>query len=134
VLEAVHVDRPDILDSEVSGVVIETQLWGQGTAWLFRDGRWYEGIWRHAQGRSGMWILFPDGQEPMHLKPGQTWINVVRPVMYGVEVSEQPADMQATAQAIYGTATQSAAQTATAIAPFITPTPVTPTPTLEGIP
>jgi hypothetical protein len=134
VLEAVHVDRPDILDSEVSGVVIETQLWGRGTAWLFRDGLWYEGIWAHAQGRSGMWIVFADGETPMHLKPGQTWINVVRPVMYGVEVQAQPVDMQATAQALYGTATQAAAQTATAIAPFVTPTPITPTPTLEQIP
>ncbi|MCD4684409.1 MAG: DUF3048 domain-containing protein, partial [Anaerolineae bacterium] len=32
VLEAVHVDRPDIFDTELGGVVIETQLWGSGTA------------------------------------------------------------------------------------------------------
>ncbi|GIV81324.1 MAG: hypothetical protein KatS3mg051_0678 [Anaerolineae bacterium] len=96
ILEAEHIDRPDILDSEVSGVVIETVLWGRGTAWLFRDGLWYKGIWAHAQGKPGLWLLFPDGQTPMHLKPGQTWFNVVRPVMYGVQVSEQPADMVAT--------------------------------------
>ena len=107
---------------------------GTGTAWLFRDGLWYEGIWAHAQGRSGLWLLFPDGETPMHLKPGQTWFNVVRPVMYGVTVSEQPVDMQATAQAIYATKTQTWVETATAIAPFITPTPVTPTPTLEQMP
>ncbi len=134
ILEAVHVDRPDILDSEVSGVVVETQLWGRGTAWLFRDGMWYEGIWAHAQGRSGLWLLFADGQTPMHLKPGQTWFEVVRPVMYGVDVSEQQADMPATASAIYATQTESAAGTATAIAPYITPTPVTPTATLEQMP
>jgi hypothetical protein len=70
----------------------------------------------------------------MHLKPGQTWFNVVRPVMYGVQVSEQPADMVATAQAIYATQTQSAALTATAIAPYITPTPTVATPTPERLP
>jgi hypothetical protein len=134
VLEAVHIDRPDILDSEISGVVIETQLWGVGTAWLFRDGLWYEGQWAHAQGRSGLWLTFRDGQTPMHLSPGQTWFNVVRPIMYGVQVSEQPVDMQATAQAIYATQTQSTSLTATAIAPFITPTPITPTATPPEMP
>jgi hypothetical protein len=134
VLEAEHIDRPDIYDSEIGGTVIETVLWGRGTAWLFRDGLWFQGIWAHAQGKSGLWLLFPDGETPMHLKPGQTWFNVVRPVMYGVEVSAQPVDMQATTQAIYATQTQAWIGTATAIAPYITPTPVTPTPTLEQMP
>lgn len=134
ILEAVHVDRPDILDSEVSGVVVETQLWGRGTAWVFRDGLWYEGIWAHRQGSPGLWLLYDDGETPMHLKPGQTWFNVVRPVMYGVEVSEQKVDAQATAEAVAGQTATAAAATATAAAPFITPTPVTPTPTAIGIP
>ena len=134
ILEAQHIDRPDILDSEISGVVIETQLWGRGTAWLFRDGRWYEGIWAHGQGRSGLWLLYADGETPMHLTPGQTWFEIVRPVMYGVEVSEYKPDMAATASAIYATGTQSSAMTATAVAPYITPTPVSPTPTLEQMP
>jgi hypothetical protein len=134
VLEAEHIDRPDILDSEVSGVVIETVLWGRGTAWLFRDGLWYEGIWAHAQGKSGLWLLFPDAETPMHLKPGQTWFNVVRPVMYGVTVSEQPVDMQATAQAIFATQTQTWSETATAVAPYVTPSPATLPPTPAQIP
>ena len=46
--------------------------------------------------------------------------------MWGVEIGEQPVDMEATADAIYATATEKAAQTATAIAPYITPT-ATPT-------
>ncbi|MBI5957698.1 MAG: DUF3048 domain-containing protein [Chloroflexi bacterium] len=134
VLEAEHIDRPDILDSEIGGVVIETVLWGRGTAWLFRDGQWFEGIWAHAQGRSGLWLLFNDGQTPMHLKPGQTWFEVVRPVMYGVTVSEQLADMQAISAAIMATRTQVYNETATAIAPYVTPLPITPTPTTEMIP
>jgi hypothetical protein len=134
ILEAQHIDRPDIYDSEIGGTVIETDLWGRGTAWLFRDGRWYKGIWVHSQGKTGLWLLFDDGQTPMHLHPGQTWFEVVRPVMYGVTVSEHPVDMQATAQAIYATQTETWSGTATAIAPYVTPTAVTPTPTLEQIP
>ncbi len=134
ILEAVHVDRPDIYDSEIGGVVIETQLWGRGTAWVFRDGLWYQGIWVHRRGKVGLWLLYPDGETPIHLKPGQTWFNVVRPVMYGVEISEQPVDAMATAQAIWAQQTLTAAETATAIAPYITPTPVTPTVTPISIP
>lgn len=134
ILEAQHVDRPDILDSEVSGVVIETMLWGNGTAWLFRDGLWYEGVWWHSQGKPGLWLITEDGEKSLHLKPGQTWFNVVRPVMYGVTISEQPVDAQATAEAIIATQTQSVAQTATAIAPFVTPSAVPATPTPVGLP
>jgi len=134
ILEAEHIDRPDILDSEVSGVVVETVLWGSGRAWLFRDGMWYEGIWAHGQGKSGLWLLYPDRETALHLKPGQTWFEVVRPMMYGVVVSDAPADMPATAAAIYATATQSAAATATAIAPYITPSPTVASPTPEQLP
>lgn len=134
ILEAEYVDRPDILDSETSGVVLETYLWGVGTAWLFRNGQWYQGEWYHTQGKLGLWLTFPGGETSMHLKPGQTWIEVVRPVMYGVEVSDTYADMDATAAAIYATATQSYAATATAIAPYITPPPITMTPTPLELP
>jgi len=134
ILEAEHVNRPDILDSEVSGVVIETLLWGSGRAWLFRDGLWYKGEWHHPQGKMGLWLKFPGGVEPMHLKPGQSWFEVVRPVMYGVEVSAEPVDAQATEMAIYAKQTESAAATATYMAPYITPSPTPPTPTPVGLP
>ncbi|MBN1200318.1 MAG: DUF3048 domain-containing protein [Anaerolineae bacterium] len=126
VLEAEHVNRPDIYESETGGTVIETILWGHGPAWLFRDGMWYEGEWWHAQGKLGLWLLYPGGEDPMHLKPGQTWFEIVRPFMWGVDLSENKVDMQATSSAIYGTQTQIAAGTATAAAPYITPT-LTPT-------
>lgn len=135
ILEVEHVDRPDILDSEVSGVVIEQIIWGNGRAWLFRDGQWYKGLWWHAKDKPGLWLQYEDAdQSPMHLKPGQTWFEVVRPVMYGVEISAQKADMAGTAEAIYATATESFARTATAIAPFITPSPVPPTATPVDLP
>jgi hypothetical protein len=128
ILAAEHIDRPDILDSSISGVVIETVLWGHGDAWLFRDGQWWEGTWWHAQGRTGLWLTFEDGETPMHLKPGQTWFEVVRPFNLAnrVTISEQTVDMQARAEAIYATQTQAAAMTATAVAPYITPTATPP--------
>ncbi len=78
--------------------------------------------------------MYGDGETPIMLKPGQTWINIVRPVMYGVEIGEQPVDMQATANAIYATETAVWSETATAVAPYITPTAVTPSVTPAGIP
>lgn len=134
VLAAEHIDRPDILDSETSGVVIETLLWGNGPAYVFRNGLWYEGTWWHSQGRTGLWLTYPGGEETIHLKPGQTWIEVVRPFMWGVEVSAERADMAATTEAIYATQTQSVALTATAAAPYITPSPDAGTPTPVTLP
>jgi len=127
VLAAEHIDRPDIYESETGGTVIETALWGSGDAYVFRDGRWYEGTWWHTRGRTGLWLTYPGGEESIHLKPGQTWIEVVRPYMWGVAVQAEP-------EKIYATQTQSAALTATAIAPYITPSPITGTPTPAGLP
>jgi len=124
VLDMEHVDRPDILDSEISGVVSEHIFWGQGTAWLFRDGLWFKGYWRHEQGQRGLYLVYADGQTPMHLKPGQTWFNIVRPIMWGVTVSDQPANMQATAEAVQATKTAVVAATATQAAIWgVTPLP-----------
>lgn len=134
ILEAEHVDRPDIYESETGGTALETILWGSGTAWVFRDGLWYKGDWYHNQGKVGLWLLFPGGETNMHLKPGQTWFEVVRPVMYGVEIKPELVDVQATADAIYATQTQVWVGTATAIAPYITPTVPPATPTMDNLP
>ncbi|MBN1967214.1 MAG: DUF3048 C-terminal domain-containing protein, partial [Anaerolineae bacterium] len=133
ILEMEHIDRPDILDSEVSGVVIEHIFWGTGTAWLFRDGLWFKGYWRHEQGTRGLYLVYDDGQTPMNLKPGQTWFNIVRPVMWGVEISALPVDMQATAQAIEATRAAEVAATATQAAiDGVTPIPPTTAAQAEG--
>ena len=77
VLAAEHIDRPDILDSETSGVVIETVLWGNGPAYVFRDGLWYEGSWWHTQGRTGLWLTYPGGERavdpPRRGRRGSRW-------------------------------------------------------------
>lgn len=134
VLAAEHIDRPDIYESETGSTVIETVLWGSGDAYVFRDGLWYRGTWWHAQGRTGLWLTHAGSDAPIHLKPGQTWVEVVRPYMWGVQVANERADMPATSAAIYATQTQSVIQTATAIAPYITPTPFAGTPTPVNLP
>ena len=55
---------------------IEIQLWGQGPAKIFRDGRVYDVTWSRPQ-RDDL-IRFLDGAgNPFPFKPGNTWIQVV---------------------------------------------------------
>jgi hypothetical protein len=56
---------------------VQIQLWGTGPAVLFRDGVAYEGLWARPA-RDDM-VVFRDvtGQEPLFLKPGNTWIQLV---------------------------------------------------------
>lgn len=113
VIQAYHVDRPDIYESESGAVTIEIQLWGREKAWVFRDGVWYQGQWiRSRQGaRGGLQLVYPDGT-PIQLKPGNTWIEVVRCCnMFGVTLSDSYVD-------VLGTATPAAA-THTARAPKV---------------
>ncbi len=113
IIQANHKARPDIYESESGSPTIEIQLWGQEKAWVFRDGHWYEGIWmRRNRERGALMIMTQNGQQPIDLKPGNSWIEVVRCCdMNGVDVSDQLADVQ-------GTATY-AAMTATAKGPHI---------------
>jgi hypothetical protein len=109
VIQAEHYERPDIYESESGSPAVEVQLWGQDKAWVFRDGRWYEGVWiRRNRTRFGtaLTLMYRDGKTPIHLRPGQTWVEVVRCCnMFGVTVSEGYADVRATAAAAAATAT-----------------------------
>ncbi len=111
ILQAYHVNRPDIYESETGSPAVEIQLWGADKAFVFRDGKWYQGIWRRNRDRGGLLLYYADNKTPIHLKPGQTWFEIVRPEMSGVTVSTELVDTQ-------GTATP-AALTATARAPHI---------------
>ncbi|MBX3062378.1 MAG: DUF3048 domain-containing protein [Anaerolineae bacterium] len=105
ILQAEHVERPDIYESESGSPAIEVQLWGQGDAWLFRDGQWYKGFWKRRNSKVGsaIQIINYDGT-PIDLKPGQTWVEVVRCCgMYGVTVSDAYENVEATA--VYAAAT-----------------------------
>jgi len=55
---------------------IEIQIWGQGRAQLFRDGRMYELTWSRPRREDMIRFLDASGN-PFPLKPGNTWIQVV---------------------------------------------------------
>ncbi|MGD9144399.1 MAG: DUF3048 domain-containing protein [Anaerolineae bacterium] len=78
VLYATHVDT-DIYEDEPrrNHPSVQIQLWGTGDAVVFRDGLAYEGLWARPQ-RDDM-VVFRDseGQIPIPLKPGNTWIQLV---------------------------------------------------------
>jgi len=121
IVQAEHVDRPDIYESESGAKTVEIQLWGRDKAIVCRDGRCYEGYWiRNSRERYGtaLALYYADGKTPIKLKPGQTWVEVVRCCsMFGVELSETYVD-------VLGTATPAAA-TATARAPILPPEALT---------
>jgi hypothetical protein len=75
VLYANHVETlivEDILGSKS----VEIQLWGRGRMQLFRDGVVKEGIWLRPNREDP--LLFVDGNfQPIPLKPGKTWIQIV---------------------------------------------------------
>jgi hypothetical protein len=111
IVQATHLNRPDIFEYENGSPAVEIQLWGADKAYLFRDGQWYQGIWRRNHDKGGLYFYYPDNKTPLHLKPGNTWIEVVRPEMSGVKVSTDLID-------VHGTETP-AAMAATANAPHI---------------
>jgi hypothetical protein len=108
VLQAPHLNRPDVYESEAGSPAVEVQLWGEGPAWVFRDGLWFEGVWQRNHDKGGLYLYYPDRKTPIDLKPGNSWFEVVRPNMYGVTVlpnnidvhgTETPAVLTATARA-----------------------------------
>lgn len=106
ILQAYHVDRPDIYESESGAVTQEIQLWGREKVYVCREGQCYEGIWIHRQGRSGLGLYYPDGQTPIHLKPGQSWVQVVRCCnMYGVTLNPTYVDAAGTSTPAFLTVT-----------------------------
>lgn len=141
VLEVWHSERPDIYESETGGIAIEHQFWGYAKAWVFRDGRWYEGVWYRNRDRSGLQLRYDrNDPNPIHLKPGQTWFTVVRKFYTGLEnplfsvtVSDDLVDAPATAEVVRERLTAVPAATQTQFAEWYgSPTPSatwTPTPT-----
>ncbi len=126
IIQVPHERRPDLFPEGSNYESLEVQLWGQGPAVLVRDGRWYQGFWkrecnedtptatptieaepayaeppiRDCFSRPGTALqLFYGNNQPMMMKPGRTWVSVVRG--FGdVVLSEEPRDMVATATAL----------------------------------
>lgn len=113
VIEVPHDDQPPIFPEGANYLSTDIQLrapegeeFGQGRAFLLRDGVWYEGYWRRRGSEAGDALLLLYGNNrPMMMKPGRTWVEVVR-WLGDVEISATYADMQATATAIALTPTR----------------------------
>ncbi len=55
---------------------LEIQFWGQGPALVFRDGQAYRGHWQRPN-RAGLFQIVDETGEPIPLKPGRTWFELV---------------------------------------------------------
>ena len=108
IMQADHVNRPDIYESETGSPAVQIDLWGADKAWVFRDGQWYQGTWRRDHDKGGLFLFYNDNKTPIDLKPGNTWFEIVRPNMFNVTVSDQYADVHATETPAAATATAGA--------------------------
>ena len=78
-LQVKHNRRPDLFTLGSIDESYELALWGQGAAYVIREGQLYQGLWwRRNQNRGeALRLIFPDG-DPILLKPGRSWITIVR--------------------------------------------------------
>ncbi|QPC81804.1 DUF3048 domain-containing protein [Phototrophicus methaneseepsis] len=92
-----HERRPDLFEPGAKNESLEIQLWGQNLAYVVRDGEYWNGYWRRENEEQGTALqLIYGNNQSIKLKPGRTWVEVVRG--FGdVTISEQQADMVATA-------------------------------------
>ena len=100
-IQVAHNRRPDLFTHGAIDESYELALWGRGPAYVLRDGKLYEGFWwRRSQNRGeALQLIFPDG-EPILLKPGRTWITVLRSLDWAQINSElaDPSESLAPAQ------------------------------------
>jgi hypothetical protein len=77
IVYANHVET-DILEDLVGGghYSIEIQIWGQGPVQIVRDGQVYNGLWVR-QAREEMLSFFDEANQPLLLKPGNSWYQIV---------------------------------------------------------
>ena len=92
-LQVAHNRRPDLFERGAINESFEVALWGQGPAYVLRDGALYRGYWRRRdQNRGTALSLIDGGQKPIMLKPGRTWVTVLRS-LENVETSAVQADV-----------------------------------------
>lgn len=92
--------RPDLFEPGAINESFEVALWGQGHALILRDGNLYRGFWRRPSHNRGgaLTLIYGDGTH-IKLKPGRSWVTVMRSLAE-VVVSDTQANMNATATAI----------------------------------
>ncbi|MDZ4771175.1 MAG: DUF3048 domain-containing protein [Chloroflexota bacterium] len=101
IIEVEHVERPDLFEPESSSASHQISLFGGGSAYVFRDGRWVEGYWRReckgtepdpefpveredpcwSRAGDALQLVYGDNT-PIMLKPGRTWVMVTRWLNY----------------------------------------------------
>lgn len=106
ILEVPHVERPDLFPPGADYWSLGIELWDSGRAYVARDGQFYQGFWRRQDTNPGtaLQLVFGDNTHIM-LKPGRSWITIVRGLSQ-TTVSEERADMPATATAIAAVPTE----------------------------
>jgi len=79
ILQVPHSRRPDLFPPGADYESLEIALWGQGPAYVIRDGHVYQGFWRRLGRKPGeaLQLIYGDSQ-PIMLKPGRTWVAVTR--------------------------------------------------------
>lgn len=75
VMAAEHTET-DIVEDSLGTKSVDVSLWGFGDLRIFRDGQVYEGTWRADPENPPRWL--GPGDQNITLKPGQSWIQVVR--------------------------------------------------------
>jgi len=99
-LQATHNQRPDLFEPGAINESFEVALWGQGRALIMRGGKFYKGFWRRlSHNRGGALTLIDGDGRHIKLKPGRSWVTVMRSLA-DVVVSDAQANMNATATAI----------------------------------
>ncbi len=78
-LQVLHISRPDLFPPGSPNESEELVLQGQGKALVLRDGKLYSGFWRRSGLRNGdaLELMHADGK-PIALKPGRSWITIMR--------------------------------------------------------
>ncbi|MEO1643859.1 MAG: DUF3048 C-terminal domain-containing protein, partial [Chloroflexota bacterium] len=101
IIEVPHVERPDLFPPGANYASLGIELFGQGRAYVIRDGNVYQGFWRRnenlAEGQA-LQLIYGDNS-PILLQPGRTWVTVVRGLGNAL-ISEELTDISATATVI----------------------------------
>jgi hypothetical protein len=66
----------NIVEDSLGTLSVKIQLYGFGDLRVFRNAKVYEGTWRANDQSPPRW--FGPGEQTITLKPGRTWIQVVR--------------------------------------------------------
>jgi hypothetical protein len=92
VILAGHVEDYNICEQSYNGVCasysVQPQIFGTGPAVIFRDGQRYDATWQR-EGRYDMFTFVDDAGQPLPLKPGNTWFQVI-PIWYENPVTHNP--------------------------------------------